>query len=124
MRRKSVLLGSALLVVLGGAVAAVVALLVLHEPASYHQAALPPGQERQQHSHEFVSKCSELYVGVMNDREWRQKFTAAQINSYLDEDFVRSGQDKMLPEGISDPRVSFAPGKVRLAFRYGAHTWC
>ena len=72
MRRKSVLLGSALLVVLGGAVSAVVALLVLHEPASYHEATLPPGQERQLHSHEFMAKCSELYNGITNDRQWRE----------------------------------------------------
>jgi hypothetical protein len=125
MSRKSVLLGIALLFLLGGATAAVLALLVLHEPASYHEAALPPGQERQQHSHEFETKCSLLVNGIMNDRQWQEKFTAAQINSYLEEDFVRSGiHDRLLPVGITDPRVSFGPGKVRIAFRYGAQTWC
>jgi hypothetical protein len=125
MSRKSVFLGIALLVLLGGGVAAVLALLVLHEPEAYHQAALPPGQERQKHSHEFETKCSLLVNGIMNDRQWKEKFTAAQINSYLEEDFVRSNMhDRLLPDGISDPRVSFGPGKVRVAFRYGAHTWC
>jgi hypothetical protein len=125
MSRKSVFLGIALLLLLGGAVAAVLALLVLHEPESYHQAALPPGQERQQYSHEFQTKCSLLATGIINDRQWHEKFTAAQINSYLEEDFVRSGfGDRLLPAGISDPRVSFSPGKVRVAFRYGEHTWC
>jgi hypothetical protein len=125
MSRKSVVLGFALFAVLVGAVAAVVALLVFHEPESYHEAALPPGQERQQHSLEFEQKCSQLFNGIINDREWREKFTAAQINSYLEEDFVRSGiHDRLLPEGISDPRVSFAAGKVRVAFRYGGNGWC
>jgi hypothetical protein len=125
MRRKSIFLGIALLLLLGGAVATVLALLVLHEPEFYHQAELPPGQERVQQSIAFEKKCSLLLNGIINDRQWREKFTAAQINSYLEEDFVRSGIHKqLLPVGISDPRVSFGPGKVRVAFRYGAHSWC
>jgi hypothetical protein len=124
MRRKSVLLGSALLLLLGGAVAGVLGLLVRHEPEFYQRAALPPGHEREQHSHEFEAKCFNLFNGMTNDREWREKFTAAQINSYLEEDFIRSGwHDRLLPEGISDPRVSFSPGKVRVAFRYGGQSW-
>jgi hypothetical protein len=125
MSRKSVLLGIALLVVLGGVVAGSLGLLVLHEPDFYHRAALPPGQEREHNSHEFEAKFTHLMSGMINDREWREKFSAAQINSYLEEDFVRSGiHDRLLPEGISDPRVTFGPGKIRLAFRYGAQSWC
>jgi hypothetical protein len=125
MRRKSFFLGIALLLLLGGGVATVLGLLVLHEPEFYHQAALPPGQERHEQSKAFESKCTQLISEMINDRQWREKFTAAQINSYLEEDFVRSGiHDRLLPEGISDPRVSFGPSKVRVAFRYNARSWC
>jgi hypothetical protein len=125
MSRKSFILGITLLGLLGAAVAGILGLLVLHEPEFYHHAELPPGQEREQHSHDFEAKVFQLYNGINNDREWREKFTEAQINSYLEEDFIRSGiQDRMLPEGISDPRISFGPGKIRVAFRYGGHSWC
>lgn len=124
MRRKSVLLGSALLLLLGGAVAGALALLLTHEPEFYQRAALPPGHEREQYSHDFETKCTLLLNGILNDRQWREKFTSAQINGYLEEDFVRSGwHDRLLPEGISDPRVSFGPGKIRVAFRYGGQSW-
>jgi hypothetical protein len=125
MSRKSFLLGIGLLVLLGGTVAGVVALLVLHEPEFYPRVALPPGQERQQHSMEFQAKCASLFNGMKDDRVWQEKFTQAQINSYLEEDFIRSGfSEQFLPQGISDPRVSITPEKIRLAFRYGTDPWC
>jgi hypothetical protein len=125
MSRKSFLLGLTLLVLLGGTAAGVVALLVLHEPEFYPKLALPPGQERQQHSQEFQAKCVNLYNGMINDRVWQEKFTEAQINSFFDEDFIRSGiEERFLPEGISNPRVSIGPEKIRLAFRYGTEAWC
>ena len=125
MSRKSFLLGLALLAVLGGGVAGVLALLVLHVPEDYLKTALPPGQERLQHSQEFEAKCMSLINGMKNDRVWQEKFTDAQINSFFDEDFLRSGlSDQFLPHGISNPRVSITPERVRLAFRYGTEAWC
>jgi hypothetical protein len=125
MSRKSFVLGIALLVLLGGGAAAVLALLVLHEPEFYPKVALPPGKERQQHSQEFQAKFMNLVNGMKDDRVWQEKFTQAQINSYLEEDFIRSGfSEQFLPQGISDPRISITPEKIRLAFRYGTEAWC
>lgn len=125
MSRKSVLLGLAILAVLGGGVAGVLAFLVRREPAFYRQIALPPGQERQQHSEEFTAACTALVTGVVNDRAWSAKFKEEQINSYFDEDFVRQGiQDRLLPESISEPRVALTePDRIRVAFRYGTEPW-
>jgi hypothetical protein len=58
----------------------------------------------------------------MSDRSWEEHFTDAQINSYFDEGFVRSNIN--LPDRISQPRITFGPGTVRLAFRYGSGSWC
>jgi hypothetical protein len=125
MSRKSMVLGIALLALLGGGGAAALALLVLHEPEFYRKIAVPPGQERQQHSQEFEAKCVNLINGMKNDRVWQEKFTDAQINSFFDEDFIRSGfSEQFLPQGISNPRVSIAADKIRLAFRYGTESWC
>ncbi len=125
MTRKSILLGAALLALLAGAVSTALALLVRHEPEFYHSAFLPPGPERKKQSDDFQSKCMSLINGITNDRSWEERFSDAQINSYLDEGFIRSGiNDRMLPEGINQPRISFGPGTVRLAFRYGGGSWC
>ena len=125
MSRKSILLGVGLLALLSGAVSSVLLLLVRHEPEFYERIGLPPGMERQKHSQEFQGKFMQLVNGIDNNKTWQERFTEAQINSYFEEDFIRSGvSTTLLPEGISSPRVSFEPGKVRLAFRYGTHTWC
>jgi hypothetical protein len=125
MSRKSFVLGLALLAVLVGGVAGALALLVLREPEDYLRSDVPPGEERQQHSQEFQAKCVNLYNGMKNDRVWQEKFTDAQINSYFDEDFVRSGfSEQFLPQGISQPRVSITADRIRLAFRYGTEAWC
>jgi hypothetical protein len=125
MSRKSVFLGIALLALLAGTVAGVLLLLVRHEPDFYRKMGLPPGPERQKHSEKFHERCTSLINGIVNNREWHERFTEAEINSYFEEGFVRSGASKsMLPEGISDPRVSIEPDKIRLAFRYGTGPWC
>src|SRR5262249_17753101 len=83
----------------------------------YRATALPPGEERQKHSQEFVGKVSHLYNSITYDREWSETFTEAQINSYFDEDFIKSAvSERVLPEGIRDPRLTISPHKARLAF--------
>jgi hypothetical protein len=125
MSRKSVLLGVALLALLAGLASSALLLLVRHEPDFYYKIALPPGHERQKHSQEFQVNCAKLITSIRDDRVWQERFTEAQINSYFDEDFIRSGAStSLMPEGISSPRVSFEPGKIRVAFRYGTHPWC
>jgi hypothetical protein len=53
-----------------------------------------------------------------------EEFTDKQINSFFDADFGRLCRaDKILPEGISAPRVAIEPDKIRLAFRYGTGPW-
>jgi hypothetical protein len=125
MTRKSVLFGVGGVALLLGSVASALALLVLHEPGFYTRSALPPGPVRKQHSKAFVAEFSHLFNGIYNlYPEWYGTFTDAQINSYLEEDFLASGNaEKVLPEGISAPRVVIEPDKIRLAFRYGSEPW-
>lgn len=119
MRRKPILLAASLvLLLLGGA--GLVALLVLHEPSVYHNATLPPGPQRKQRSSEFQTEFCHFLDAVNNrEREWSAEFTQEQINSFFEEDFVRSGlAEKVLPEGVRGPRLTLEPDKIRLAFRY------
>lgn len=125
MSRKSFLLGLAILVALVGVVGASLALLVSHEPEFYHNLAAPPGRERSAYSRQFYAECGRVLSDVKSkEPRWDLEFTQEQINSFLDEDFVTSGlAEKLLPEGISEPRIALEPGKVRLAFRYGNKPW-
>ena len=126
MSRKSFLLGSAILAATVLTVVTVLLLLVYREPEFYQTGALPPGRERQKNSLDFIGRCSQLINDIAYNKEvpWIERFTEAQINSYFDEDFVRSGiSEQMLPEGISQPRISIAPETVHLAFRYGYGAW-
>jgi hypothetical protein len=124
MSRKSVLVGLLIMLLVGSAVAAVLVVLVRHEPDMYQRMALPPGVERQHHSTEFTQNLSSLANKLLNEKFWEVKFTEAQINSYFDEDFIRSGvRDNLLPKGISQPRVAIDHDKLCLAFRYGQESW-
>jgi hypothetical protein len=110
-------------VLLGGAAA--LALLVRHEPAQYARAPLPDAPDaRQERSQEFMDRFFQLINAINADHEWDEQFSDEQINSYLDGEFIRSGLErKLLPEGISQPRVVFGTDSIRLAFRYGRGAW-
>lgn len=123
MSRKTFLLGIVVLL-LFACVSTAAVLLVRHVPEFYSKTAVPPGIERTTGSKEFQSDFWAFYNSVRYDKEWRQQFTEEQINSYFDEDFVKNGLAKtMLPEGITEPRVSIQQDKIRLAFRYGTGSW-
>jgi hypothetical protein len=111
-------------VALGGLVAGALFLLVRHEPDFYRRAALPPGLERAKFSQEFYGEVMNLFDELQGEHEWHSTFTESQINSYLDEDFVRSHiNDRLLPEGVSEPHVAIQPDRLRIAFRYGSGSW-
>src|SRR5262245_22856002 len=123
MNRKSILfgIGVGLLVI---SVVAVLVLLLVHEPSVYARASQPEGDERKHLSGEFNSEFVQLYEGIRNQSVWGATFTEKSVNSYFEEDFIRTGISKsILPEGVSAPRVVIEPDKVRLAFRYQIGPW-
>jgi hypothetical protein len=119
MKRKSIVIacgiGTALL-----ATGLTVGVLVRHEPSFFRAAQVAPGPDRKKHSMEFINGCAQLGTRIQYDVQWYGQFTAEQVNSYLAENFVTEGtEEKLLPRGVHEPRVTFGPGTVRLAFRYG-----
>ena len=80
---------------------------------------MPPGPEREVLSKGFFSQAGTFYTSIKENEKWEESFSEEQINSFLQEDFVRSAADKFtLPDHITDPRVAFEPERIRLAFRY------
>ena len=99
-------------------------LVVGYEPEVFHQAVVPAGEARTQLSQDFLKEFSTLLSAPEAERDWYVKFSDEQINSYLDEGFIKEGlATRVLPEGVSHPHVVFGPEKVHLAFRYGAGAW-
>src|SRR5438128_6164676 len=105
MKRRSVLFGIGLGLLLVG-VGAVLVLLLGHEPAAYARAGQPEGEERLRLSGKFSSEFATLYLEIRdNVPTWGATFTQESINSYFEEEFVRTGIAKsVLPEGVSAPR--------------------
>jgi hypothetical protein len=125
MRRKSLLLALVILLVLVSGAGAAVALLARHEPAFYRNAAAAPGHQRRKLSNDFLIEFSQLTSAFLSEEpNWMARFDTEQINSYLQEGFLASGLDRqMLPEDVSDPRVTISTDRVRLGFRYGTGRW-
>ncbi len=119
MSRKSVCLGTAILLILTGTVAGTLLLLLYHEPHFYRRAAVPPGPERKALSSKFLSAAGTLLASVQGNPAWRGSFSEEEINSFFEEDFLRSEAKSLtLPEHITDPRIAFETERIRLGFRY------
>jgi hypothetical protein len=119
MSRKSLCLGTGILLLLAGSVGLVLLLLMRHEPHFYRRAAVPPGPERLALSTAFIGKVSSFLSSVKGNPTWHETFSEEQINSFCEEHFLRSEAKSLtLPEHITDPRVSFESDRLRLGFRY------
>lgn len=126
MSRRPLLLALVILLCLTCGVSATLWLLVRYEPSVYLRAAVPAGKERHQMSENCWRELMQMYnaVTASEDQEWAHRFTDEQINSYLAENFGPSqGEDKILPKGISEPRIILESDKMRIAFRYGKGFW-
>jgi hypothetical protein len=121
MKRKTVLVGITLVLVILGS-AGVLALLIKHEPDFYGRGAVAAGRERKKQSGKFMREFNQFCQEVKT-REWGARFEERSINCFFDEHFIQSGlAERILPEGISEPRLAIEPDKLRLGFRYGKGT--
>jgi len=126
MSRKSLLLAFGLFVLVGCAIAGTLTLMVLHRPDYYRRVTIPPGAQRQKWSRDFNENVTGLVNGIINkDKTWGARFTEQQLNSYLEEDFLRLGaaERSFFPSNISDPRLAIEDNRIRLGFRYGKGRW-
>ncbi|HZT80798.1 MAG TPA: hypothetical protein VFA26_11270 [Gemmataceae bacterium] len=123
MRRKPILLGLGVLLLLTAVAAGGLGLLASHEPAFFRNAAVPEGPERKRASAECLNALMALYQDIQGKPEWGAEITQHQLNSFLAEDFLYHHLNEMLPAGVSDPRVTIDRERVRLGFRYGTGRW-
>jgi hypothetical protein len=134
MSRRSLAGALAIVALLLLSLGAVVAGMLRYEPRYHRAAERPAGPERTEQSRAFLTSftgmLSEVAIsgtGVNQKDPWSQQFAFQdeQINSFLSEGFAQQPfAEKLLPEGISEPRVSFEPGVMHLSFRYRAKLVC
>jgi hypothetical protein len=120
MSRRSFLVALGLVLFVGTSVGATLYGLLHYVPGHYRRAAVAPGEERVKLSEAFLKEFCALLSSMNSDRDgWFGQFSDEQINSYLDEQFMKCGLgDKILPEGISEPRLIFEEDRLQFAFRY------
>jgi hypothetical protein len=119
MSRRSFLVAIGILVFVGGTISGALFVLLRYEPGHYRRAATTPGEQRTKLSEDFLREFCDFRDSVTKDKDWYGSFSDEQINSYLDEGFMRSGLgEQLLPDGISEPRIIFQPERIHLAFRY------
>jgi hypothetical protein len=124
MSRRSFLVTLGTLGLLLGVALAVLAVLACHEPQHYARAGVPTGPERQRLSDDFYRALCGMLNEINGNDAWAARFTQEQVNSYFEEGFIQSGlETRLLPDGISAPRVGFDAERVRVAFRYGRGLW-
>jgi hypothetical protein len=123
MSRRSFLVALGLFALLACAAGTALVLLVRHEPRVYLEAEVRPGADRKKLSQDFLREFTGVLSSVRGEGDWYGHFTQEQINSYLDEGFVQSRLGGLLPDGISEPRVTIEQDQLRLAFRYGSGFW-
>ncbi len=121
MSRRSFLMALGLAVLLLGTAALALFLAVGYVPDVYSRAKAPQGEARRQESEKFLDEFSRLYNNAAGaDRDWYVQFSDEQINSYLEEGFIKQGlAPRVMPDGVSRPHIVFEPGKAHVAFRYG-----
>ena len=112
-----------LLIVVGGLTTTVAALAGLRwaaqqAPEFYDNVAddAPAPAVRHEAARRFAQQTAELVEEFRYAPVWQQEFTQTQVNAWLAEDLPEQYGSK-IPKGVSDPRVQFADGLVRVGFR-------
>jgi hypothetical protein len=120
MSRRSFFVAVGIVLFLAGTVGATVYALLRYEPGHYRRAAIPSGDNRNKLSEEFLREFFNFLNAMNSDPDgWYGSFTDRQINSYLEGTFMQCGLgEKILPDGITEPRIVFEQDRVLLAFRY------
>lgn len=120
MSRRSFLVALGLVVFVGASVGTTLYGLLHYVPGHYRRAAVADGEARGKLSAAFLTEFSSFHSSMTTDRDgWYGTFRDDQINCFLAEQFMKCGLgDKILPDGMSEPRVIFEEDRLQFAFRY------
>jgi hypothetical protein len=125
MKKRTILFTIGLLLVLFSIAFSTLVLLVKNVPTYYSRLELPDTPIRRELSGECVSKMSDLLNDIENgEAKWGIEFTAEQLNSFFQQDFLTSlGAEGYLPPGMSEPRILIEDDRMKIGIRYGSGFW-
>lgn len=75
-----------------------------------------PPAVRQEAAREFAEQTAQLVRDLQYSPTWEQEFSQTQVNAWLAEELPQR-YSKRIPRGVSDPRVQFDDGLVRIGFQ-------
>ena len=111
------------LLAVGGLLVVSCAAIGLHWAANqrpdFYQEALaksPPAAVREKAARQFAEQTAQLVRDLQYSPAWEQEFTQTQVNAWLAEEMPKRYGDK-IPRGVSDPRVEFVDGTIRIGFQ-------
>lgn len=110
-----------LLVLLGLCLGAGIAFwrALTYEPDFYRSARDIPAYRQESASQELEQTVRNLHDAVNRDSTWEQVFRDEDLNAWLATELPRQ-HARLLPTGVSEPRVAIGTERVRLAARWTA----
>jgi hypothetical protein len=124
MRRRTVLFAIGLVLVVLAVTCVTLLFVLKHVPSYYQQLQLAETPERRDLSGQCVSGMSDLLNDIENGEvKWGVEFTAEQLNSFFQQDFLTSLGESYLPPGMSEPRVTIENDRLKIGARYGTGFW-
>ncbi len=96
-----------------------------HQAPDFYTAALkaPPSPKvREAAARQFAEQTAELVRELQYSPKWEQEFTQQQVNAWLEEELPRQYGHR-IPRNVSDPRVQFTDGLVRIGFQLSSRAF-
>lgn len=123
--KKAILFGTAVFLIVAG-VAGTLLWALLREPEFYADASatIPDEPEaRKRAAKSLVQETTNLINNIKHADQWSATFKQSEINSWFVEELFQEKYDDIVPEGVSDPRLSIREGSVQLGFRFQKSGW-
>lgn len=86
-------------------------------PDFYRDAVAREADEQTEARDRFVAQVASLVSDLHHPGRWQSLFTAEQINAWLALELA-NGFPELLPEGLSEPRISLRDSEATIACRY------
>ncbi len=126
MRRKKLVISLLVLFVVFVGAAGTLLWALLRVPAYYTaaSASIPRDPaERKQAAKLLVQETTNLVNNIKHADEWSATFKQRDVNSWLVEELPQEKYAEVIPEGVSDPRVSIQENRVQVGFRFRKNGW-
>ena len=122
-RRRQLILTILILLSTVGIAVGALGTLLKREP-DYYANAVNRGTSDSTLAPEVMTRFGDLKNDIRAKPEWGSSFTSEELNAFFREVLGSdTGLVGLLPEGVTDPRVSIEGDRLGMAMRYGSGFW-